>query len=318
MSLGRKVIFHGCLLAAAIRLAIGITGIGQQSAKEAPAGFNTPSFNSAASISNGIVELPGDTFARDQNVYEKNDAVKDGLGPVYNATSCVTCHQNPNSGAASQITELRVGHNDANGNLVNPTIFINDGKDTITGRSIVNDRAIDPEAKDNKPAAENIRTLRAVLNTLGDGFVEAIDDSTLIAIAAQQPALSEGRIHGEVVQAPIFEAPGQTRVGSFGWKDQHSSLLSFIADAYLNEMGITNRLRPTNVTTVLNTTTGIEDQPDDLGLADIDHFAQFVRGTMAPPRDTALAATPQAPKVRHFSVGSVVVFAMCHRSPRPL
>src|ERR1700733_14519806 len=95
MSLGRKVIFHGCLLAAAIRLAIGITGIGQQSAKEAPAGFNTPSFNSAASISNGIVELPGDTFARDQNVYEKNDAVKDGLGPVYNATSCVTCHQNP-------------------------------------------------------------------------------------------------------------------------------------------------------------------------------------------------------------------------------
>ena len=296
MSLGRKVIFHGCLLAAAIRLAIGITGVGQQSAKEAPAGFNTPSFNSAASISNGIVELPGDTFARDQNVYEKNDAVKDGLGPVYNATSCVTCHQNPNSGAASQITELRVGHNDANGNFVNPTIFINDGKDTITGRSIVDDRAIGPQAQEHIPDTENIRTLRAALNTLGDGFVEAIDDSTLIAIAERQPELSEGRIHGEVVQAPIFEAPGQTRVGRFGWKDQHSSLLSFIADAYLNEMGITNRLRPTEVTQVLNTTTGINDQPDDLGLADIDHFAQFIRGTMVPPRDVTLAATPAALK----------------------
>ena len=138
--------------------------------------------------------------------------------------------------------------------------------------------------------------MRAALNTLGDGFVEAIADSTLIAIAAQQPALSEGRVHGEVVQAPITEAPGQTRVGRFGWKDQHSSLLSFIADAYLNEMGITNRLHPTNVTTVLNTTTGIEDQPDQLGLADIDHFAQFIRGTMVPPRDTALAATPAALK----------------------
>ena len=296
MSLGRKVIFHGCLMAAAIRLAIGITGIGQQSAKEAPAGFNTPSFNSAASISNGIVELPGDTFARDQNVYEKNDAVKDGLGPVYNATSCVTCHQNPNSGAASQITELRVGHNDANGNFVNPIIFINDGKDTITGRSIVDDRAIGPQAQEHIPDTENIRTLRAALNTLGDGFVEAIDDSTLIAIAEGQPELSEGRIHGEVVQAPIFEAPGQTRVGRFGWKDQHSSLLSFIADAYLNEMGITNRLRPTEVTQVLNTTTGINDQPDDLGLADIDHFAQFIRGTMVPPRDVTLAATPAALK----------------------
>jgi hypothetical protein len=33
------------------------------------------------------------------------------------------------------------------------------------------------------PDAENIRALRAALNTLGDGFVEAIDDSTLQAIA---------------------------------------------------------------------------------------------------------------------------------------
>jgi CxxC motif-containing protein (DUF1111 family) len=68
-------------------------------------------------------------------------------------------------------------------------------------------------------------------------------------------------------------------------------LLSFIADAYLNEMGITNRLRPVEVTQVLNTTTGINDQPDNLGLADIDHFAQFIRGTMVPPRDEVLAAT---------------------------
>ncbi len=292
--LRRKVLLSVCLFGALTAMTIGFVGIAQQSATEAPAGFNTPSFNSSASISNGIVEPTGDTFARDQNVYEENETVADGLGPVYNATSCVNCHQNPNSGAASQITELRVGHNDENGNFVNPTIFINDGKNTIAGRSIVNDRAIGPQAQEHIPATETIRTLRAALNTLGDGFVEAIDDSTLIAIAERQPELSEGRVHGEVVQAPIFEAPGQTRVGRFGWKDQHSSLLSFIADAYLNEMGITNRLRPSNVTTVLNTTTGIEDQPDDLGLADIDHFAQFIRGTMVPPRDVTLAATPAA------------------------
>jgi hypothetical protein len=96
---------------------------------------NTPSFNSAQSISNGIEDPAGATFDRDQQVYEKNETVANGLGPVYNATSCVSCHQNPNSGAASQITELRVGHNDENGNFVNPTIFINDGKNTITGRA---------------------------------------------------------------------------------------------------------------------------------------------------------------------------------------
>jgi CxxC motif-containing protein (DUF1111 family) len=292
----RKIVLSACLCATAIVLGTGLVRVAAKSATEAPAGFNTPSFSGQHSISNGIIEPPGDTFALDQQVYEGNETVASGLGPVYNATSCVTCHQNPNSGAASQITELRVGHNDANGNFVNPTILINDGKNTITGRSIVNDRAIGPEAQEHIPATENIRTLRAALNTLGDGFVEAIDDQTLITIAEQQAELSEGRIHGEVVQAPIFEAPGQTRVGRFGWKDQHSSLLSFIADAYLNEMGITNRLRPTEVTQVLNTTTGINDQPDNLGLADIDHFAQFVRGTMVPPRDTALAATPAALK----------------------
>ncbi len=306
-----RILLSSCLIVTLTTLGTRLAGVAAKSPTEAPAGFNTPSFNGAHSVSNGIAEPPGDTFARDQQVYEENETVAGGLGPVYNATSCVNCHQNPNSGAASQITELRVGHNDENGNFVNPTIFINDGKNTITGRSIVNDRAIGPEAQEQIPATENIRTLRAALNTLGDGFVEAIDDSTLIAISEEQPQATDGRIHGEVVEAPIFEAPGQTRVGRFGWKDQHSSLLSFIADAYLNEMGITNRLRPTNVTTVLNTTTGIEDQPDELGLADIDHFAQFVRGTMVPPRDTALAATPAA--LRGAELFRQLGCAVCHR-----
>src|ERR1700733_11270682 len=314
MPRSKKILLCSCLVAT-------LTALGTRFAEadappprgaptEAPAGFNTPSFNSAHSISNGIVEPPGDTFARDQQVFEQNKAVADGLGPVYNATSCVMCHQNPNSGAAGQVTELRVGHNDANGNFVNPTIVINDGKNTITGRSIVNDRAIGPQAQERIPETENIRALRATLNTLGDGFVEAIDDSTLIAIAAAQPKLSEGRVNGEVVQAPIFEAPGQTRVGRFGWKDQHSSLLSFIAEAYLNEMGITNRLRPNEVTSVLLTTTGVNDQPDELGLADIDHFAQFIRGTMVPPRDTVLAASSAA--IRGQALFTQVGCSVCH------
>ncbi len=306
----RKVLLCSCLFAALTALGTGLARVAAKSATEAPAGFNTPSFNGAQSVSNGIAEPPGDTFARDQEVYEQNHSVQTGLGPVYNATACVSCHENPNSGGASQFTELRVGHKDENGNFVNPTILINDGKNTIPGRSIVNDRAIGPEAQEHIPATENIRALRAALNTLGDGFVEAVDDKTLIAIAERQPELSEGRIHGEVVQAPIFEAPGQTRVGRFGWKDQHSSLLSFIGDAYLNEMGITNRLRPTDVTTVLKTTKDPEDQPDDLGLADIDHFAQFIRGTMVPPRDTALAATPAA--IRGGELFRRVGCGVCH------
>lgn len=136
--------------------------------------------------------------------------------------------------------------------------------------------------------------MRAVLNTLGDGFVESVDDSTYFAIAANQPAHSSGMIHGEAIQVPIFEAPGKTGVGKFGWKDRDPTILSFSGDANLNEMGVTNRLKPKDVTSVCKVTTDLEDKPDAFGMADIDHFAQFIRGTQVPPRDTALAATPDA------------------------
>lgn len=276
---------------------LGVVGLSQQTATEAPAGFDTPTLAvnpGSQSVSNGIAEPAGDTFAIDQQHFEEREDAASGLGPVYNATACVECHQNPVTGGPSQITEIRVGHKDVNGNFVNPTVVINDGQNTISGRSIVNDRAICPQAQEHVPDTENIRTLRAVLNTLGDGFVEAVDDNVLLAIAANQPQLSDGKIHGEAVKVPVLEAPGQTRVGRFGWKDQHSSVLSFAADAYLNEMGITNRLRPKDVTTVCKTTKDPEDTPDSLGLADIDHFAQFIRGTKVPPRDETLANTADA------------------------
>src|SRR5246127_144653 len=270
-----------------------VTAVAQQAATEAPTGFEAPTRvenPGSQSVSNGIAEPAGDSFALDQQIYELTHDVDSGLGPVFNARACADCHQNPVSGGASQFTELRVGHTDTNGNFVNPTIPIDDGASSIGGRSLVNDRAVVPEAQEHVPASENIRALRAALNTLGDGFVEAIDDNTLITIAAQQVRVTHGKIHGEAIAVPVLEAPGQSRIGRFGWKGQHSSLLSFIGDAYLNEMGVTNRLRPVDETTIGKVTADPEDVPDDLGLADIDHFAQFIRGTKVPPRDAELAA----------------------------
>ena len=199
--------------------AVGLAGFAEDSPTEAPAGFDTPTLvqnPGSQSHSNGIAEPAGDSYSLDQQIYETTHDPSTGLGPVFNARACADCHQNPVSGGASQFTELRVGHLDVNGNFVSPTIPINDGANTISGRSIVNDRAVIPQAQEHIPDTENIRALRAALNTLGDGFVEAIDDATLQAIAQNQPVLSDGRIHGEAILVPIFEAPGQTRVGRFG------------------------------------------------------------------------------------------------------
>jgi CxxC motif-containing protein (DUF1111 family) len=52
--------------------------------------------------------------------------------------------------------------------------------------------------------------------------------------------------------------------------------------------------------------------PDNLGLADIDHFAQFIRGTKVPPRDAVLARSASAVAGEHLF--SSVGCGTCHVS----
>jgi CxxC motif-containing protein (DUF1111 family) len=258
---------------------------------EAPAAFDGQT--------NGLVDQT--THAADQDKFDEFEQISDGLGPLYNAQSCRECHQNPVSGGISQTTELRVGHRGPNGQFENPSIPIAEGKAVITGRTLVNDRAICPsgafpdiELQERVPDTEKIQTFRSALNLLGDGFVEAVPDQTLLDIAKKQCRTRHGRICGQALYVPIVEAPGKTGVGRFGWKDQHASVLSFSGDAYLNEMGITSRLFPDEITMLCNTVSEPNNKPESDGLEDIDHFARFIRATKAPPRDATLARTAEA------------------------
>ncbi len=205
--------------------------------------------------SNGLVDDP--THAADQAKFEETEAISGGLGPLYNAQSCRECHQSPISGGSSQVNELRAGHRGADGKFQDPEIPIARGTEIIKGRSLVNDR-------------------------------------TFVDLAKEQCKKNHNKICGQVLYVPVIEAPGQTAVGRFGWKDQQASLLSFSADAYLNEMGVTSRLQPDEVTNLCNTASEPNDQPGPDGLSDIDHFARFMRASQAPPRDAQVAQTPKA------------------------
>ena len=274
---------------------------------EAPTGFDNKS--------NGMVDDA--THQADQANFDEVEKISDGLGPLYNAQSCRECHQSPVSGAASQVTELRVGHEGANHRFENPEIPIARGTEIITGRTLVNDRAIcpngafpDTEIQERVPDSEKVRTTRLSLNLLGDGFVEAVADQTFVDLARKQCTETNHKICGQVIYVPIVESPGQTGVGRFGWKDNHASLLSFSGDAYLNEMGITTRLFPDEVTKLCNTASEPNDTPATDGLDDLDHFARFIRATKAPARDAQLAATPQAK--RGSELFEKIGCATCH------
>lgn len=238
--------------------------------------------------SNGLTILAD--FEADKTKFEDQHNIPQGLGPVYNAKACVDCHNGPVTGGSAQVTELRVG-NLVNGTFVNPTVTIDYGQHTIPARSLINAQAICADAEENSPDNQSQRALRQSLTALGDGFIESIADSTIIKNGQDVCTSSGGTICGEVVKVPVLECTsttcpsGNLAVGRFGWKAQHASLLSFSSDAYLNEMGITNRFNSAEVTGVCDAIPDPEDKVDSTGLADIDHFARFMRATKAPPRE---------------------------------
>lgn len=260
------------------------------------------------------VDPEAGTFLGDKAIFEEVDEIGDGLGPVYNAQSCRECHQNPVTGAISQITELRAGH------TTNGVFF------DAPGGSLINNRGIPTPSKTDKHMSAKVqervpplftagiigggapisgeeptRTFRTSLNTLGDGFVEAIADGTLISIANKQKGQTNQEVHGLVINVPVLEAGGRMRVGRFGWKNQHASLLSFSGDAYLNEIGITNFLvrdENTSLGRFVGFGTIFDVVPDDTPCADdpsilcgedveqdVEVFAEFMRATQAPPQD---------------------------------
>jgi CxxC motif-containing protein (DUF1111 family) len=213
------------------------------------------------------------SFNDNRFIFEEQEFPLDGLGPTYNAQSCSECHQNVVTGGASQIAEHRTGRLDASGGFFESL-----------GGSLIHSRATHPEIVERVAFEDDVRTFRISTNTLGAGFIEAIANDTLVAIRAAQPAA----IRGTAVAVPVLEANSFARLGRFGWKNQHASLESFAADAYLNEMGITTPLFPDENTSVgrfvgFGTPFDPVPEPEDDGV-DVVAFANFMRSTKAPAR----------------------------------
>src|SRR5436190_14525314 len=241
-------------------------------AVEAPAGFDnlTNGFSPQGPAYGSLTEdnvVANRSFNDNRFIFEEAESIEDGLGPTYNAQACRECHQNVVTGGASQVAEHRTGRMD------NGVFF------ESLGGSLVQSRATHPDILERVSVQDDIRTFRISTNTLGDGYVECIANETFTAIQNQQPAA----MRGSTALVPVLEGNGGARIGRFGWKSQHASLLSFSADAYVNELGITSPLLPTE-----NTSSGrfvgfgsgfdtVQDPENDGD--DVIAFADFMRST---------------------------------------
>ena len=162
------------------------------------------------------------------------ETVEDGLGPAFNGSSCAVCHSVPAFGGAGVVAEVRAARRDEHGEFVElvPTsgsLFQIFSIPTHTCQP-----TIPPEA--------NVISRRVPIPLFGAGLVEAILDETLLALDDADDRDRDGVSGRAAIVVDI--ATGHRRVGRFGWKAQHATLLAFAADAYRNEMGITNDLFP--------------------------------------------------------------------------
>jgi CxxC motif-containing protein (DUF1111 family) len=277
---------------------------------EAPTGFDnkTNGFNPQGPAFDTINEdnvVALRSFNDNRFIFEEVETAVDGLGPTFNAQSCRECHQNVVTGGASQVAEHRTGRVDESGGFFESL-----------GGSLIHSRATHSDIVERVAFEDDVRTFRISTNTLGLGFVECVSNDALLAIRDAQPA----SMRGTAITVPVLEANSAGRLGRFGWKNQHASLESFAADAYLNEMGITTPLFPDENTSSgrnvgFGTPFDAVKDPEDDGV-DVVAFANFMRSTKAPSRGR-ITADVTAGEAVFNRIGCAVCHASTLRTSPP-
>lgn len=228
----------------------------------------------------------------------------EGLGPVFNGRSCAECHSVPRIGGSSTITEVRGGIRKDDGSF-----------EEYAGGSVMQMFSIPPhETQITIPPEINVIARRKSLALFGNGLVEAVPDAVFMAMEDPDDHDADG-ISGRAHRVQD-KASDRTRIGRFGWKAQQATLLAFGAEAYRDEMGITNDLFPAEACpggdcekiNFFNPVPGLQDARDlTTGLRGIDNFENFMKLLGPPPRGPISEEVLEGEKLFH-SAGCVA----CH------
>jgi CxxC motif-containing protein (DUF1111 family) len=203
-----------------------------------------------------------------------------GLGPGFNATSCVSCHSIPAAGGSGIAATVRFARHD-------------DGHEHAYEGSTVVHRFSTGGCAPVIPDGANVFSHRIPTSTFGSGLVEDIPDEALISL--EDPGDRDGDgVSGRAARIQD-RATGAARIGRFGWKAQHATLLSFSAEAYAVEMGITSELYRDDAVAGLSAEQlskcedvfDPEDGRDTIGIRSIDGLAAFMRSLPPPAAESS-------------------------------
>jgi CxxC motif-containing protein (DUF1111 family) len=254
----------------------------------------------------GITPVEFEEFRLGLEDFLEVEASEEGLGPAFNGTSCAVCHNVPAIGGAGTIAELRAGRRNASGEFET----LDASGETLFHLFSVPGHGCQPIV----PAEANVFARRVPIPLFGAGLVEAIPDEAIRALEDPGDRNGDG-VSGRAALIVDVES-GARRVGRFGWKAQHATLISFSGDAYRNEMGITNDLFPHEVAygvtadrmSKCDRFADPEDIRDPLTRRrGIDNFASFMR-FLAPVERATVNDTTRAGEQVFGAVGC----SACH------
>ena len=227
----------------------------------------------------GLTAAQAARFEAGRLAFNRVLTAAEGLGPIMNDHSCASCHQTPRVGGSGAKVVTRFGNS---GPPFDPLANL--------GGSLLQAQAIQGMCTEFVPGQANVVISRVTTSTLGGGLIQAISAADITKREITPPPGVSGKAH----RMRAFEDPPGTRprVGRFGWKAQQPTLLSFSADASLNELGFTNRFltvenAPNGNQALLALCDNVpdpEDGPDPQGFHDIDKQADFQKFLAQPPQ----------------------------------
>ena len=254
----------------------------------------------------GVTPAEFEEFRLGLDDFLEVETAEEGLGPAFNGTSCGACHNVPAIGGVSPVAEVRAGYNGGASGF-QPAAA---SGDTLFHLFSIPTHSCQPVI----PREANVIVRRVPVPVFGAGLLEAIEDQTILAREDPSDRDRDG-VSGRAAMVTDV-ATGERRVGRFGWKAQHATLLAFGADAYRNEMGITNDVFPQEVAfgitpAQMRVCDRIPDPEDVRDPATrrrgIDNFATFMR--LLAPIDREAANDQTAAGERVFAA---LGCATCH------
>lgn len=256
-------------------------------------------------------------FMRGDAEFSRTFSELDGLGPIFIAQSCESCHAGDGKGHP----------------LFNITRF---GKWTGTefssmsseGGPQLQQRAIRQYLGEVIPSASNAVARFTPPSVTGLGLLEAVDDADILARVDVNDADGDGvsgRAHWadstELVSAAIARSEGLSPstkrhvtlngkyVGRFGKKGRVVTLLQQTTQAYVEDMGVTSDLLPHDIVNTQVGTLAHDDVVDpEVPFSVVSRVTFYLRTLRPPPRREANHADVKAGEALFVATGC----AKCH------